>query len=176
MSNKPKVEKSQLVYEGYFNLREDILKREGKSSHPYSYIETELDAVVILASTPDNKWIIIEEYRHPMKNYIFSIPGGGMEKDESWQEAAKRELLEESGYTSDELVLMGSMPMIPSFCSQMVHFIRAKNVKPSGNQNLDPYEYIDVQCMESSQIEQKILSSENVDGILCSAYLLNKIK
>lgn len=176
MSDIPKIEKSSLVYEGYFNLKEDILKRSDKASLPYSFIETKNDAVVILAKTKDNRWIITKEYRHPIKQYITGIPGGAMEDGESPIQTAKRELLEETGYETQEFELLGTVASLPALCAQKAHFILASNVIKVSDQKLDPYEYIDVELLLESEIDKKIAMQENIDGIFCTAWLLYKLK
>jgi ADP-ribose pyrophosphatase len=59
------------------------------------------DSVTVIAVTDDGK-IIVNHEMQPNKDEFTSFPGGGVEKGEVLLESAKRELLEETGYASDE--------------------------------------------------------------------------
>lgn len=57
--------------------------------------------VCILALTSENRVILAKQFRPAQERILLELPGGGSEKGESFEEAAKRELLEETGYSGD---------------------------------------------------------------------------
>jgi ADP-ribose pyrophosphatase len=56
-------------------------------------------AVAVIAITPDNKIVMVEQYRKPLGRTIVEIPAGKLEKGEKPEVTAQRELEEETGYT-----------------------------------------------------------------------------
>ena len=64
--------------------------------------------IVILPLTKNNKLILIEQYRPCQRRKTLEFPAGSLEKNESNLECAKRELLEETGYSSDNWALLGT--------------------------------------------------------------------
>lgn len=70
--------------------------------------------VTILALTKSEKVVLVREYRHGIQKTILQLPGGSVEEDESPLEAAKRELLEETGYRSDTFIEIGHVNPNPA--------------------------------------------------------------
>ncbi len=85
----------------WFNIEKIKFKNSNyyKLNHPSS--------VIILAITKDQRIIIIEQFRHMQKNKTLEFPSGGINKNETPLKAAKRELLEESGYKSNKWKYLG---------------------------------------------------------------------
>ena len=68
-----------------------------------SFFIPESDATVVVAAfTASKKMIVVKMFRFPVEDWVFELPGGGAEPGEALDAAAKRELLEETGYTTDE--------------------------------------------------------------------------
>ena len=65
------------------------------------------DEIVVFALTRDQQVILIKQYRHGVQQTILELPGGSVEENESPLEAAKRELMEETGYASDTFIEVG---------------------------------------------------------------------
>lgn len=66
------------------------------------YDPTEVPDVMVAGMTSDNKLILIRVFRFPVENWVIELPGGTPLENESYVSAAKREFLEEVGYSSDE--------------------------------------------------------------------------
>src|SRR4051812_26335428 len=113
MSNRetplPLVIASRVIFKkSIITIREDILSFDDGKHHPYYTLITRPYSVVILALTSDKHYILTEEYRHPIKKFLLSCPGGYMEEGEDPLNAAKRELLEETGYSAESFKLLGA--------------------------------------------------------------------
>lgn len=71
----------------------------------YTYLETP-QAVFIVPLLRDGRIVLIQQYRHPLREWVWEIPAGSI-ADESPEETARRELLEEIGGSCDELIPLG---------------------------------------------------------------------
>jgi ADP-ribose pyrophosphatase len=80
--------------------------REGEA--PYYSLRLP-DYSVAIALTAEEKVLVVEQYRPALERYTLELPSGLVDPGESPAEAAKRELLEETGYTADGVELLGPM-------------------------------------------------------------------
>ncbi len=73
---------------------------------PYFCI-TSSDAVLVLARTEEKQWILVKQFRPAMREWTVEFPAGSIEPGESPEDAAARELFEETGYVCRSLQPMG---------------------------------------------------------------------
>jgi ADP-ribose pyrophosphatase len=86
-------------------------------------------AVAILA-VQDQKMLLVKQYRAPLEAFTLEIPAGLIEVGEDILEAAAREFAEECMMAGD-LSLVSSFFVSPGFCDELVHLIRAENLRPA---------------------------------------------
>ena len=78
------------------------------TEHDFDTIGPEgYEAAAILALTPDNKLVISEQYRPGPDRSMYELPGGFLDEGEQQEQAAKRELLEETGYEAKRVEYLG---------------------------------------------------------------------
>ena len=92
--------------------------------------------VNILAFDQAGNLILVEQYRHGVDDLTLEIPGGAVNSGEDFKLSAQRELLEETGYTSDEWHLLGSVQANPAFMTNDCATYLAMNCKKTSDQNL----------------------------------------
>lgn len=165
----PKIHASQIVYQGFYNLRKDSLVREDGERLDYTSLEIPWDAAVVLAEDLEGRLVLNREYRHPTGGFILGCPGGSLKEGENPVQGGARELLEETGYLSDQIELIGCCYPIPSVCNQKIYFLYAKNAHPSLDRKLDPFEFIETELKLEEDLRKEILSGAPVCGILCTA-------
>lgn len=87
-------------------------------------------AVMIFACTPEGKMLLVEEYRPPIGRRSLCFPAGlcGDECDESLLEAARRELLEETGYEAGKMQFLFTGPSSPGLTSETLSFFLASDL------------------------------------------------
>lgn len=88
-------------------------------------------AVMIIAVTPEGELLLVEEYRYPVHAWTIGLPAGisgDMEGEDSFLEAARRELQEEAGYAAREWTHLLRGPSTPGLTSEMVSFFLAKDL------------------------------------------------
>ncbi len=95
------------------------------------------DIVVVWAMTDDKKVIFIEQYRPALKKRVVEYPAGLVndkpgEPHESIEDAAKRELFEEAGYTAERIVKVMDGPVASGITPGMLDFLHATGIKKEG--------------------------------------------
>jgi ADP-ribose pyrophosphatase len=105
-----------------------------------------LDWVNIVAVTKEKKLILIEQYRPPVDHVTLEVPGGSLDPKslENTEEAAKRELLEETGYKAGTIKLLNFHYPNPALQTNKVWTYLAEDCIKIKNQELDEFEDIDV--------------------------------
>lgn len=144
--------------------RERILKNKKDGS-----------AVVIYPITEDGKIIIAIEPRVFTKGTVgIGLPAGYIEEGEEPMEAAKRELLEETGYASDNLIHVGAFYQDQGCSAAYNHYFIALNSRKVSEQKLDQSEFIKYVLVDHQELDE-LLNNGYITG-LNSAYLIEKGK
>jgi len=103
--------------------------------------------VGIAALTPDNKVLLISQFRIPLNQTIIEIPAGLVgdkpgEESEPWQLAAQRELLEETGWHAEKVELLSEGPTSAGLTSERIKLVRATHLTKKGPPTPDGDEQI----------------------------------
>jgi len=87
--------------------------------------------------------ILLRQYRHAVGGYIWEIPAGTHQPPESPLACAKRELIEETGFSAAEWQSLGEITPVPAYADERIHIFLARELAPA-KQNLDRDEMLDV--------------------------------
>jgi ADP-ribose pyrophosphatase len=154
MSPKPWKILSSRRDESYrvFGLRTDraLSPRTGKE-HDFFILESS-SWVNVIPLTPDNEVVMIRQYRHGILDVTLEIPGGLADSGDTPEEAALRELLEETGYRGGEVVPLGNVHPNPAIQNNRCYTFLVKNVFPAASQDLDDKEDIEIVLYPLEQI------------------------
>src|SRR5690606_35813809 len=101
-------------------------------------------AVAVIAITEEEKILLVEQYRKALERTLIEIPAGKLEKGEDPRESAKRELMEETGYTCENLEHITSFYTSPGFANELVHIYQATGLKQERELQLDEDEFVSV--------------------------------
>ena len=115
--------------------------------------------------------ILIKQYRHAIRKFIWEIPAGTLDPDESPINCAKRELIEEIGYSANNWHQLGTITPLPGCSDERIHIFLASELNPA-EQNLDADEMLNVHKMKLSKALQMIFSGEIQDGKTISGLFL----
>ncbi len=153
-----------------FNLRIDraVSPRTGKA-HDF-YILESLDWVNVIPLTREKEVVLIRQYRHGTREVTLEIPGGIVEEGDSPEEAARRELMEETGYRDSGMVALGLVHPNPAFLNNCCHTFLAEDVRLSGGQDQDEKEDIEVILRPLHEIPRLIQSGEITHSLVVAAF------
>jgi 8-oxo-dGTP pyrophosphatase MutT (NUDIX family) len=115
--------------------------------------------------------LAVEQYRHGTDGASLEVPGGVCGPGESPLDAAKRELLEETGHASESWTRLGSCAPNPAIQDNRCHFFLALGCAPARGLALDPTEELRVWAMPLWEWEQKMESGEVHHGLILAAFL-----
>ncbi len=164
----PEVKKTEIVYSGYFDVRVDHLQLLNGAQRPYTILELNAHAAVVIAQTKDKQFVVTQEYRHPIGKWLLTCAGGRIDTGESPIEAAKRELLEETGYGGGTFSLLGHLYPLPAVTNQQIFFVLAQDVEYIKPPTPDPFELIHVQLKSAVELLAEIKSGNPIDGVFFS--------
>ena len=153
-----------------FNLRTDlaISPRTGKEHH--FFILESSSWVNVIPLTPQNEVVLVKQYRHGTQDVTLEIPGGLVEASDSPEGAAKRELLEETGYGASKIMLLGSVHPNPAIQNNACFTFLAKDVFLSGKQQQDDKEDIQVVLRPIAEIPRLIQRGEITHALVLAAF------
>lgn len=97
-----KTERHQI---GRIQVVKDTIRVNGHE-RPYTYVEYR-DSVCVLALY-EGRVVVIDQYRHALNQWELELPCGGVDEGESPEQAARRELEEETGFVAGEMISLGS--------------------------------------------------------------------
>ena len=118
----------------------------GNTFEPY-VIETGT-WVNVIALTKKKEVVLVSQYRHGVGQVLLEIPAGVMDpKDNSPLETAKRELLEETGFTSEKFIEVGKVYPNPATHNNLTYSFLALEVEKIARQELDETEEIEISLM-----------------------------
>ncbi|NEO89298.1 MAG: NUDIX hydrolase [Moorea sp. SIO3G5] len=175
ISIKPwKTLKSRLVFDNkWCRVRQDEVELPSGEVVDDYFINVRPDIVLILAITCDRKVVFVRQYRHGVGKILLELPGGGFNsKVEDSMKAGARELEEETGYVSDHMFSLATLYDNPVKDTNKIHFIMAEQAQPSGIQNLDITEEVEIVLVPIDEVLKKIEQGEIcVSGTIAALFL-----
>ena len=147
-----------LIRRPWLTARRDCVRLpDGRINDEYYLLEYP-DWVNVIAVTTEGLFVMIEQYRHGIDEVITELCAGVVEAGEETEAAARRELLEETGYSGGRWRLLNVICQNPSTCNNFTYCYLAEGVTLTSPQMLDATEDIAVRLMTEREIRNLLLN------------------
>ena len=158
-----------LVKRPWLTARRDVAELpDGPINHEYYVLEYP-DWVNIIAITKDGQIVMERQYRHALGNTCFELPCGVIEAGETPLEAAKRELLEETGFAGGEWKEWMTLSPNPATSTNLAHSFLAVGVEKVSGQHLDATEDIEIYTFSPEEVKEMLLNGEFMQASMLAA-------
>ena len=154
-----------------YRLRQDTRRspRTGKD-HPFLVLDS-TDWINVVPVTPKGDIVMIRQFRHGTASFVWEIPGGMVDpQDKTPEQAARRELLEETGCEAGHFKFLGAVYPNPAIQNNLCHTFLALNVQFRQEQQLDGSEDIEVQEVPWVEILKMIDCGEITHSLVLNAF------
>lgn len=143
----------------WFRVRRDTVELpDGTVVDDYSVAERK-DFSLVAAVTPADELVLVRQWKHGIGQITLELPGGVVDAGDA-QDAAARELLEETGYACDGLRWVGGGPLDPSKETNSVHLYAGTGARRVAEQELDVTEEIEVVLVPVGELRDRIRAGE----------------
>ena len=121
-------------------------------------------AVAVVPILPDDETLVVTQYRYAIEQDTVELPAGKIDPGETPEQAAAREMEEETGYRVGRLEHLISFGPSIGYSNEVIHVFAAHDLTPADN-GPDEDEISRVEAIPFSMLKQKILAGEIIDGV-----------
>lgn len=165
-----------LVKEQWATLRVDTCDlQNGIVKDDYFVLEYP-NWVNAVALTADNEVIMVRQYRHAGDIISLEIPGGVIDGDEKPEDAVRRELLEETGYSFQTITLIATLYPNPATANNVTYTYLLTGGVKTQEQHLDEHEILNVEKYSISEVKQLLLENKIDQSLHASALFYGLLK
>lgn len=163
---------SEIVYRcRVFALRRDR-SRSPRTGNDHDFFVLEAgDWVNIVPITSDDQVVLIRQYRHGVADFTLEIPGGMVDpEDASPLAAARREMVEETGYDTDDVTPLGVLHPNPAIQGNRCHTFLARNAVRTGDPTFDTTEEAEVVLVPLEDIARLVRDGRISHALVVAAF------
>jgi ADP-ribose pyrophosphatase len=169
-----KVNQRTAVYRArVFLLVKESITLDNGATTDLEYVEHPGAAAIVPLISPDEV-ILIKQYRHALKRYIWEIPAGTLNPQEAVIDCARRELTEETGYAADVWEKLAEITPLPGYSDERIHLFLASGLS-AARQALDTDEVLAVHRVTLARAVEMIVQGDIQDAkSICGLLLADK--
>lgn len=157
--NRWKTLKSEyIIKRPWLTARRDVVQLPNGEINDEFYVLEYPDWINVIAITPDDHFVFVRQYRYALDLDSVELCAGVIEPNETPEEGARRELLEETGFGGGKWQEFMTIGQNPSTCDNLTHCFIATGVEKIQDQHLDRTEDIDVVLLSREQVLEMLKS------------------
>jgi 8-oxo-dGTP pyrophosphatase MutT (NUDIX family) len=168
-------ESGKVIFESpVFSIRENLCRSPSGKSGLYTTMDAPDWAVVVpvLDGPQGRRFVMVRQWRHGARELSLEFPGGVFERGENPEEAAARELEEETAYRPRKVTRLGEMSPNPAIMGNRVHFFLAEDLTDTGKRHLDEDEYMDVELFPVEDVIRNMGKPPYIHALMAAALML----
>lgn len=159
------VSKRNKIFNGkVFDVIVDEIEYNGTGNKAIRQVALHPGGAVVVPVTKEGKIILVSQYRYPHNQILIELPAGKLEKGEDPLLCASRELAEETGFTSTNIIKLGKIFTTPGFCDEVLHIYLANDLTAGDHAREEGEEGMEIFELSLAEIDEKIRSGEIVDA------------
>jgi ADP-ribose pyrophosphatase len=148
----------QTIKADRFEVVVERVQLPNQSEAPFSYVKMK-QGVCVIPILENDQVICIKQYRHIFEKWEYELPAGGIEEGDIPIETAKKELLEETGYTAAQWMDLGYIYGSVGSTDEVIHLFAAKGLNKY-QQELEESEEIEIEIIDLEELKKWIAEGE----------------
>jgi len=159
------------VYDGVLlKVQRDVVRLPDGSQGTREYIRHP-GAVAIVPVFDDGRVLLERQFRYPHRRVFIELPAGKLEPGEPHLDTAKRELLEETGYTAAEWTRLGVIHTAIAYTDEAIEMFLARKLQHEGKAKLDAGEFVETMSVPFGEAiemvrDGRITDAKSIAGLL----------
>lgn len=162
------LESRYIIRRPWLTARVDKVQLPNGVVNPEHYVLEYPDWVNVIAITPDDRFVMVRQYRHAMDCVMVELCAGVAEQGETPEQSARRELLEETGYAGGQWQEIMTIGQNPSICDNITHCFLAQGVERVASQRLDESEDIEVLLMSRDEVCDMLRDNRMLQALMAA--------
>jgi 8-oxo-dGTP pyrophosphatase MutT (NUDIX family) len=138
----------------HLRLRRDAIVLPGGARIENYYVRESRGFSVVFALTPDERVVLVKQYKHGIARSVLELPAGGIDPGESPLDCARRELVEETGYAAPAFEHVATFVTDPTNSDAQFHLFLARDARFDREQRLEPTEDIEVRLATFEELRR----------------------
>jgi 8-oxo-dGTP pyrophosphatase MutT (NUDIX family) len=151
-----------------FKVRENLMQNGARESK--FYVLENPDWVNVIALTKEGEVVLIEQFRHGVEEVILEVPGGMIDENELPESAARRELAEETGFSSKSWTSLGKSNPNPAIQNNTIYHFLAIDAEKTAEVRFDEHESVRTKLVHLREIPELIRTGKIKHSLVIAAF------
>ncbi|MDE6809894.1 MAG: NUDIX hydrolase [Muribaculaceae bacterium] len=162
------LDREYLFKRPWLTARRDKVQLPDGRINPEYYVLEYPDWINVIAITKTGMFVMVEQYRHGLQDVFTELVGGVIEPGEDPLAAARRELLEETGFAGGDWELYMVISQNPSTSNNYTYCFIARGVEETARQHLDETEDIAVKLLTEQEVKNMLVNDQIKQALMAA--------